>query len=138
MTKLEERYKAWSESSFKAFLEGDVDAQVSLWAEDCTRTAIESFGEHHTIQGREAIRKEAEGWAAGAAGSENLRLLKNERLSATEEKGIGNAVVRWTGRDGKEWACNFIYMITLADEGHCKSYTEWNVVNAREAQPSDE
>jgi hypothetical protein len=30
MTKLEERYKAWSEAAEKAFLEGDVDAQVSL------------------------------------------------------------------------------------------------------------
>ena len=129
MTKLEERYKAWSEASEKAFLKGDVDAQVSLWAEDCTRTAIDAFGDHHTIQGREAIRISAEGWAKGFT---NPKLLKNELLSATEERGIGNADVRWTGSDGKEWACNYIYMITLDEQGRCVSYTEWNVVKSRE------
>lgn len=58
--------------------------------------------------------------------------MKNELLSATEEKGIGNAVVRWTGGDEQEWACNYIYVITLDENNRCVSYTEWNVVKARE------
>ncbi|HSG44754.1 MAG TPA: hypothetical protein VLA72_16525 [Anaerolineales bacterium] len=129
MTKLEERYKTWIEASEKAFLEGDVDARVALWAEDCTRTVIDAFGEHRTIQGQEAIRKAAEGAAAGTL---NRIVLKNELLSATDEKGIGNAEIRWTDTDGKEWACNYIYLITLDENNRCVSYTEWNVVNAKE------
>lgn len=129
MTKLEERYKAWFDASNKILVAGDVDTYVSLWAEDCTRTTIDAFGDHHTIQGREAIRKEAEGWVAGM---NNPQLLKNELLSATVEKGIGNAVVRWTLNDGREASCDFIYVITLDENGQCVSYTEWNVVKTRE------
>ena len=130
MTKLEERYKAWTDAESQALIKGDVDALVSLWAQDCRHTAIDAFGEHHTIQGREAIRKAAEGWVNDLS---NPRLLKNVLLSASDEKGIGNAEVRWTGSDGKEWACNYIYMISLDEQDRCVSYTEWNVVKSREA-----
>lgn len=127
MMDLEKRYKAWSEAMLKTAIHGDVDAQVSIWAEDCTRTAIDAFGEHDMIQGRDAIREAAKSWASW----KDLRILKNEILSAGEEKGIGNAVVRWTGGDGKEWSCDFIYMITLDKNDRCVSYTEWNVVKPK-------
>ncbi len=132
MTNQEERYQAWAEASFKTFVEGDVDAQVSLWAEDCTHTAIDAFGQHATRRGKAAVREAAEGWASGM---HRPRLLKNELLSASEERGIGNAVLRWSGSDGKEWACNFIYMITLDQAGRCVTYMEWNVVESREKLP---
>ena len=130
MPKLEERYNAWIDASFKAIIQGDVDTQTSLWAENCTRTEIEAFGDHYTIQGKDAIRKESEGLVTVFT---NPKIVKNELLSASQEKGIGNAVVRWTTKDGREASCNFIYVITLDEEGHCVSYTEWNVVKAREA-----
>lgn len=58
MTKQEERYKAWVEASEKAFLEGDVDAQVSIWAEDCTRTAIAAFGDIIRSRGARQFAKQ--------------------------------------------------------------------------------
>lgn len=127
MTNLEKRYKTLSEAMFKTFVEGDVEAQVSLWAEGCTRTSIDAFGEHSVIQGQDAIREAAKGWASW----KDLRLLKNEILSTSEEKGIGNAVVRWTGSDGREWSCDFIYVITLDENDRCVSYIEWNVVKPK-------
>ena len=128
MTKQEERYLAWSNALFGGLLDGDVDAQVALWAEDCTHTEIDAFGEHHTVQGRAAIRKLAEDWVTW----KNFRVLKDEVLIASEEKGVGNAVVRWTSSDGKEMSCDHIYMITLDSDDRCVSYTEWNVVRAKE------
>jgi len=129
MTELEKRYQVWSDAMFEAFVEGDVDAMVLLWAEDCTRTAIDAFGDHSVGRGKGEIREAAEGWASGFISPE---LLKNEILSANEEKGIGNAVIRWKGGDEKEWACNFMYVITLDEDSRCVSYTEWNVVESRE------
>lgn len=125
-----ERYLAWSQASINAFVDRDVDMQVSLWNKACTRTAIDAFGDDNTVQGREALRKMAQKWAT----VDSLRLLKNELLSATEEQGIGNALVRWKEGEGKEYACNSIYIVTLDDEDRCVSYTEWNVVKSRERE----
>ena len=129
MTKQEERYAAWSNAELQTIVDGDVEANVSLWAEDCTYTEIDAFGAHNTMHGREAIRNYIEGWVS----IKNFRVLKNEVLSASEEKGICNHVVRWTGADGKEWSCDSVYMITLDTDDRCVSYTEWNVVKSREA-----
>lgn len=129
METLEARYKVWSDTCFQAFMEGDVERQVSFWAENCTRTAIDAFGEHHVVHGLEQIRKLAEGWAT----AKDTRLLKNELLCASEERGIGNAEVRWKGKDRQEYACNFIYMLTLDEDGRCVSYIEWNVVRSRQS-----
>ena len=128
ITKQEERYKAWSESAFKAFIEGDVDVPQTLLAENYKWMNIDAFGEHHISQGPEAIlQMTAENW-----GMKNPRLLKNELICASKEKGVFNAIIRWTDGDNKEWASDFIYVITLDENDRCTSYTEWNVVNSRE------
>ena len=74
MTNLEARYKNWSEAAFKAFLESDVGAQVSIWAEGCTRTAIDAFGEHAVIHGQDAIREAAKNWASAKKRLQSLQL----------------------------------------------------------------
>jgi len=126
-TKPENRYLAWSQAVFQAFTDGDTEGQLAHWAENCTRTAIDPFGEHHVVKGKDAILELAEIWAT----VNDMRLLKNEILSVSDERGIGNANVRWTGKDGEEYACNFIYIITLDEEDKCTNYTEWNVVRSR-------
>jgi hypothetical protein len=124
------RYQAWSDSIMQAWSEGDTSSIDNLWAEKCTRTSIDAFTDHDTISGRDDLRDLLIRWASGM---KNPRLLKNEILSASEEKGIGNAKVGWTTGDGKEWACDFIYLISLDENDRCVSYTEWNVVQSREA-----
>lgn len=128
MTNLEKRYKMWSDAMMKAFIEGDGDKQITFWADNYKWMNIDAFGEHHTRQGQEEIRKGTpENW-----GMNNLRLLKNELICASKEKGVFNAIIRWTGHDSKEWASDFIYVITLDEDSRCVSYTEWNVVRTRE------
>jgi len=129
MTNLENFYNTWREASFQAVINGDVDRQVSLWAEGCTRKAIDAFGDHHVIQGKEGIRELYNNWKS----VKDWHLLYNELLSASKERGIGNAEVRWKNKDGEEYACNFIYMISLDEDGRCVSYTEWNVVRSRKS-----
>ena len=129
MTKLEKRYQTWGDASFEAYVKEDVEAEVSLWAENCTFTVIDAFGEHQIIQGKAAHRKYVEDWVSR---TNNFQILKNEILSASQEKGIGNAIVRWTGSDGNEFSCNFIYMMTLDADNRCTSFAEWNVVKKRE------
>ncbi|MEJ2350161.1 MAG: hypothetical protein P8Y03_10285 [Anaerolineales bacterium] len=91
MKSLDDRYKAWSDASMRAYLQ--------------------SFS---TIR--------------------NARLLKNEILSSSAERGIGNARVSWTDGDGKTWACDFIYEITLDSSGRCNFYKEWNVIRSKDGQ----
>ena len=129
MTGSKKRYQSWSDSSFNAYVEEDVEAEVSLWAEDCTFTVIDAFGEHQIRKGIAAHRKYVEDWVAN---TNDFRLLKNDILSASEEKGIGNAVVRWTGSNGKEWGCDFIYQVSLDADGRATSFKEWNVVRPRD------
>ena len=129
MMNLEKRYKMWGDAMMKAFIDGDGDKQISFWTDNYKWMNIDAFGEHHIRQGWDAIRQGTpENW-----GMNNLRLLKNELICASEEKGVFNAIIRWTDGDNKEWASDFIYVITLDENDRCTSYTEWNVVRAREA-----
>jgi len=128
LTNVEERYRMWSDAMMKAFIDGDGDKQATLWADNYKWMNIDAFGNHHTRQGKEEIRKGTpENW-----GMINPHLLKNELICANKEKGVFNAIIRWIGHDGKEWATNFIYVVTLDENDCCVSYTEWNVMKARE------
>ena len=66
----------------------------------------------------------------------NAQLLNNELLLANEERGIINAVIRWTGSDGNKWAVDFFYMISLDEDDRCVSYKEWKVVGSRQQKPA--
>ena len=128
MTTTIKQYQAWSDGCFKAFAEGDVEKQMGMWAENCTHTIIDAFGEHHVKKGRAAMRESAENWGT----VKTIQVLKNEIFGVGDGEGIGNAEVRWTTSDGKDWACNFVYVITLNGKGQCAAYKEWNVVTSRD------
>lgn len=93
MTDSQKRFEEWSEVMFKAFLEDVVSLGDSICADDYTWTAVNAFGEHEERRGRESLR----GASAVRWGMHNARLLKNELLLADEDRGIYNAVIRWTG-----------------------------------------
>ena len=134
MAKQKDRYKAWGEASMNAWLEEDVEAQMELWAEDCTYTAVDPFGEHSMFQGREAFRQSFERMSANWS---NKKLIENEILSANKERGIFHTWVSWTAKDGKEWACTYINIVSLDENDQCTEYTEWNVVKAKEDEAED-
>lgn len=125
----EERYRTWGDAMLQAFADGDVEVMASKWAEDGSWTSIDPFGEHRTRQGREAIY---EAMQEMFAQTEQRHVLKNELLSATEERGILNAWVEWKAEDGAEVACNFIYVVALDEDDRSISYQEWNVVDSKD------
>ena len=128
MNKTNDRFQTWSDAAFTAWRNGDSDAHLSLWAEDATHLAINPFDESEPLRGRSAIVKDFDGWSA----IEGKQLLKNEILSSGTEHGIGNARASWKGKDGKTWACDWIYLVNLDSNDMCTSYQEWNVVRSRE------
>ena len=131
MVKQKDRYKAWGEALMNAWLEGDVEAEMDLWAEDCTYTAVDPFGEHSTAQGRDALRQGSENMAANWS---NKKLIEHKVLSANKERGIFHTWVSWTSKDGREMACTYINIVSLDENDQCTKYTEWNVAKAREVE----
>jgi hypothetical protein len=125
----EQRYKTWGDAMLQAFADGDVEVTASKWAEDGSYTSIDPFGEHITRQGREAIYEAMEEMFAR---TEQRHVLKNELLSAADERGILNAWVKWKAEDSAEVSCNFIYIVALDEDNRCISYQEWNVVDSKD------
>ena len=134
MAKQKERYKAWGEAHMNAWVKGDVEAEMDFWAEDCAYMSVNPFGEHSAVQGREAIRQDFESMSANWS---NKKLMENEVLSANKERGIFHTWVSWTSKDGKEWACTYINIVSLDENDKCTKYTEWNVVKAKEYEAED-
>lgn len=128
MTNSEVRYKSFMDRSMKALIDGDIDTFTSLWSEDCIHQSIDPFDQGEIVQGREAMRAYAGAWS----GVVDFQVLKNKILSADSEGSIGNARVKWTADDGTQWACDYIYQITLDSNALCTSYKEWNVVRSAE------
>jgi ketosteroid isomerase-like protein len=126
-----ERYQAWADAMFQALVDGDVEVMALKWADDGSYTSIHPFGEHTTRRGRQAIRQAVTEMTEQA---HDLQVLKNEVLSASDERGILNAWVKWTTDDGTEFACDFIYIVALDEANRCTSYQEWNVVGSRAAK----
>lgn len=129
MNKSDDRYQVWSDAAFQSWADGDVDAQGALWAENATRQAIHPFDESQILRGREAIIEGYSQWKPT-----DVRILKNEILSSSPDYGIGNARAEWVEDDGKIWACDWIYKITLDAHDLCTSYQEWNVVRSKEVE----
>lgn len=129
MSKHEDRYQAWSDTAFQSWADGNSDIQEFLWAEDATRLSIHPFDESDTTRGRSAIMERFNQWKVSDA-----KMLKNEILSSGPDYGIGNARAEWQEKDGKIWACDWIYKITLDSNDQCTSYQEWNVVHSKEAE----
>lgn len=127
MTSNEDRYKNFMDVLLQALSDDDVDAWEAGWADDCTHQEIDPFDEGPYLRGRAAMRKLGESYVG-----KGFRVLKNEMLSSDAERGIGNARVTWTGTDGRQRACDFIYRITLDADDRCTSYEEWNVVRAKD------
>ena len=128
MTNSEVRYKPFMDRSMKALSDGDVDTFTSLWSEDCSHQSIDPFDQGEIVQWRKAMRAYAGAWS----GVVNFQVLKNQILSVDSEGSIGNARIKWTTNDGTQWACDFIYQITLNADNLCTSYKEWNVVRSAE------
>ena len=129
MVKQKERYRIWEESFAKAWVSGDMEAMMACWAEECSHTAVDPFGEHKTTTGREAIRAL---YAQKAASREDKKLIEHEVLSANKERGILHRWVSWTNEDGQEWACTHINIVQLDEHDRCTKYTEWNVAGPKE------
>jgi hypothetical protein len=137
VAKQKERYGAWGEAMMNAWVEGDVEAAMEGWAEDCTTTAVDPFGNHRTSQGLEAVRQGLEHMATKWS---NRKLIENKVLSANKKRGILHTWTSWTSGDGQEMACTFINILSLDKNDRCSKYTEWNVVKKKkdEAPPSGE
>ena len=129
MTKSDDRYQARSDAAFQSWADGDSAIQESLWAEDATRLSVHPFDKSETALGRTAIMTKFNEWKVSGA-----QMLKNEILSSGLDYGIGNARAEWKEKDGKIWACDWIYKITLDSNDQCTSYQEWNVVQSKEAE----
>jgi len=130
MGKQKDRYQAWADAHMQAWIEGDVEARLDLYTENSTYLAMHPFGDHTTAEGLEAMRR---GEEAMAANWSDKKVIENEVLSANKERGILHTWVSWTAKDGQEWACTYINIIHLDENDNCTSYTEWNVVEAKEA-----
>ncbi len=128
MGKQKDRYQTWADDHIQAWAGGDVAAGLDGYAENCTYTAMNPFGDHKKFEGHEAWRRSEEGMAANWS---NKKIIKNEVLSANKERGILHTWVSWTTRDDKEWACTFINIIHLDENDKCTKYTEWNVAEAK-------
>jgi hypothetical protein len=129
MGKQIDRYQAWADAHIQAWAEGDVDAGMDSYSENCTYTAMNPFGDHRTVEGHEAMRQ---GEVAMAENWSDKKVIKNEVLSANNERGILHTWVSWTVKDGKEWACTFINIIHLDENDKCTKYIEWNVAKVKE------
>jgi len=132
--KQKDRYKAWGDASMKAWQEDDVEAQMELWADGCTYTAAHPFGEHSESQGLEAFRRSFEGMTANWS---DKKLIENQLLSANKERGIFHTWQSWVSKDGSEWACTFINIVSLDENDRCTKYKEWNVAKTREDEAKD-
>jgi hypothetical protein len=129
VAKQKKRYQAWSDTAINAWVEGDVEAAVNSWADECTRTGADPFGEHWTIQGRDALREVFAGWSENWS---NKKVIKNEVLSANKERGILHTWLSWTNKNGKDVACTYICIVRLDQNDKCTEYREWNVVETKE------
>lgn len=128
MTKGKDRYQKWSDAAFQSWANGDSATAESLWAENATRLAVDPFDENEPLRGRTTIIETLKAWKVSDA-----KILKNKILCSNSDYGIGNARAQWKGQDGKIWACDFIYKITLDSNEQCTSYQEWNVVGSKES-----
>jgi hypothetical protein len=124
MSQNEDRYQRWSKTVYRALIDGDVPTVVSQWAEVGAYITTVPSGDHRTLKGRRAI---GEAMEAFVTQTRNRRVLHNELLSATADRGIFNIWLQWEGEDGAENACNFIVVATLDANGRCVSFQEWNV-----------
>lgn len=129
MAKQKERYKAWAAAYAKAWVAGDVEAMMACWAQECSHTAVDPFGEHGTTTGREAIRAL---YANKSASRDNRKLIEHEVLSANKKRGILHRWVSWTSENGQEWACTHINIVHLDKNDQCTKYREWNVAWPKE------
>lgn len=134
MGKQIDRYQAWGDAHIQAWAEGDVDAQMDSYTENCTRIAMNPFGDHWTVEGKEAIRQVIEGMATNWS---DKKVLENQVLSANKERGILHTWCSWTTKDGKQAACTYINIIHLDENDKCTKYTEWDVVETKEEEAED-
>jgi len=56
---------------------------------------------------------------------------KDTRLGTS---GILRAWVSWTDKDGQQWACNYINIVSLDENDKCTKYMEWNVADVKEKE----
>ena len=122
------RYKAWSDALIETLNKGDVDAFVSLWADNCSHEQIDPFDEGKKRLGLSEMREYARYWAQ----INDLHLLKNEILLADTEHGVGNMRVTWTNLEGEFMGCDHIYQVSLDADGRATAYKEWNVVRPKD------
>ena len=134
MGKQTDRYQAWGDAHIQAWVAGDVDAVMDSYAENCTRIAMNPFGDHWTFKGKEAIRQVIEGMAKKWS---DKKVIENEVLSANKERGILHTWTSWTRKDGKQAACTYINIIHLDKNDKCTNYTEWDVVMVKEEEAED-
>jgi ketosteroid isomerase-like protein len=127
----EDRFQAWSNVVYQALVDGDVPGVVSQWAEDGAYISTTPFGDHRTLRCHRAI---GEAMEAFVTQTRNRRVLQNELLSATADRGIFNIRLTWEGEEGTEYACNFIVVTTLDADDRCDSFQEWNVAGAKETR----
>jgi ketosteroid isomerase-like protein len=129
VAKQRKRYQEWSNTVINALVEGDVEAAMNGWAEDCIRIGVDPFEEHWIIKGRDALREAFENWAENWS---NTKVIKTEILSAHKARGIFNTWLSWTNSEGKNMSCTFICIVNLDKNDKCTEYREWNVVRAKE------
>jgi hypothetical protein len=125
----EDRYQTRSKAVYQALVDGDVQAVASQWVEDGAYISTEPFGNHRTLRGRKAL---TEAMVDFVTQTRNRRVLQNELLSATVERGIFNIWLKWERENGTEYACNFIVVTTLDADDRCVSFQEWNVAGAKD------
>lgn len=130
------RIQSWIDTYIDALETTDANAFAEIFSEDATYKETDPFDEYRgkggwqNLTGRLKIHERYDKFFKSL---EQYRVWDREVLSITPDQGIGRVRVTWIDSSSKkQWACDWMYKMTLDSDNRCTSFQEWHVVGSKD------